>query len=576
MFAAFATIAATVCLVSLAILTTSALETRRLAQAQQRAVTVAREVTGLLALTQEDLLHHEPRSARQWQAGYRALRQAVSPPTTESAPEVGPAFLQDELDALPVLFDTLRSAAEPPVATSFAMRRRDLLMDELLTASQAIADIAYERERRLTGRRNASERRLMALAVAVPATLSLLLMGGGILLGRRVLAPIAHLQRSMARMAEGDLAARDANPSLDEVGDLSRGFDRMATELEQREAALRASESMLRNVTDNLPAMVGYWDRALCNRFANADYRRWFGKAPEQVMGRSIHELLGPELFEKNRPYVEAVLAGQRQDFPRTIVGPDGVTRYSQASYIPDVQGGQVEGFFVLVTDVTDRVKAEQALQRALAEKETLLKEVYHRVKNNLQVVQSLLSLQARGVGNETVRVAFAEMGQRVRAMALVHEQLYRAADLSAVVLQDYVRDLLHQMAAAHATDHEAVAISQQVDPIEVGVDVAIPLGLLITELVGNSFKHGFPSGGPGRIDVHIVREGQGFRVSVVDDGVGLPEQLDPARTRSIGLQLAQALAGQLGGELHFGPRPGAHIWLVVADGGKTAFGRHS
>jgi PAS domain S-box-containing protein len=565
-FAALVTLAAIVGAAALALLAWSALETRRLANAQQRAVTAAREVTGILALTQDYLLHREPRAREQWEARYRLLRQTAVMDLSMGSPALGMPFWIDELDALPLLFEGLRKLGDPAGETPFAARRRELLVDELLTAAQAVADTAYERERALTQRRNESELRLMVLALALPAALSLVFTAGGMVLSRRVLKPIARLQSCMERVAAGDLAARDANTARDELGELSRGFDRMASQLEYRDAALRASETFLRQVTDNLPAMVGYWDRELRNHFANAEYRRWFGKGPEDIHGRSIEALLGPDLFAKNKPYIDAALAGRRQDFQRAIPGPDGVVRHSQASYIPDVIDGQVQGFTVLVSDVTQHVEAEQALERALAEKETLLKEVYHRVKNNLQVVQSLMNLQARGLRDTATRDAFSEMAQRVRAMALAHEQLYQTENLSAVCLQDYVRDLLQQMATANAPAHGKVAVTAAVDPIDVGVDVAIPIGLLLTELVGNAFKHAFPQGQPGRIEVSVVREATGFRLSVADDGVGFAEPVGRGDTRSIGLQLAASLARQLGGELDFreGHGPGAHISLFI------------
>lgn len=565
-FTALVVLAALVGAAALSALGWSAFETRRWADAQQRAVTIAREVTGLLALTQDYLLHREDRARQQWRARYRLLRQAVALDQTDPSPTAANPFLVDDLDALPALFDSLDDVADPATTSALAARRRELLVDELLAAAQSVADHAYGRERELTQRRNASESTLMVLAVALPAALSLLFTAAGLLLGRRVLMPIAHLAATMERMAGGELAVRDANPAHDELGELSRGFDRMAAQLAQRDAALRANEAMLRLVTANLPAMVGYWDDGLRNRFANADYRRWFGKGPEEIHGRRIEELLGPELFAKNRPYIEAALQGKRQDFDRAIPGPDGVVRYSQASYIPDIRDGRVHGFFVLVIDVSERVNSERTLKRALAEKETLLREVYHRVKNNLQVVQSLLNLQARALRDQTTRDAFAEMAQRVRAMALLHEQLYRTENLSAVPLQDYVRDLLRPLAAASGAAPGEIVLSQHVEAIDVGVDVAIPLGLLLTELVSNSYKHAFPGGRRGHIEVRIVRQGAGFRLTVSDDGVGLPQPFDPATARSIGLQLAEGLARQLGGELRFGDGPGAHAGLVVPD----------
>ena len=132
-------------------------------------------------------------------------------------------------------------------------------------------------------------------------------------------------------------------------------------------------ERLLRAAVDGVPAMIGYWDRDLRNVLANQAYLEWFGLAPAQISGMHIRELLGAELFELNEPYMRAALAGEAQHFDRTIVDASGATRYSQAAYVPDVdEGGEVAGFFVLVSDVTARTEAEMALVPLRTELERL------------------------------------------------------------------------------------------------------------------------------------------------------------------------------------------------------------
>jgi PAS domain S-box-containing protein len=561
-FAVLVGLAVVVGAVSLAALVWSARETRQLAQQQQHAVSMAREVTGLLVLTQDYLLHAEPRDEQQWWVRHRVLSQAVAAQQAGGAAGQGP-LIGARIEALSELFNELQRL--PARDTPLALRRRELLVDRLLTEAQAVAEQGYERERQLTQRRNESEFRLMTLAVALPAALALLFALAGWLLARRVLRPLARLRSAMDAAASGDLSVRDRSGARDELGALSRQFDRMTAQLQERSDALRASEAMLRLVTNNLPAMIGYWDSELRNRFANADYRRWFGKEPQEIHARRIDELLGPELYEQNRPCIEGALAGQRQDFDRSIRGPDGIVRHSQASYIPDVHAGRVEGFFVLVTDVSERVRSAQALAQALGEKETLLKEVYHRVKNNLQVVQSLLKLQSRAVHEHAARVALEEMAQRVRAMALVHEQLYSADSPDAVALKRYVESLARQLALSCERAPGDTRLDVDAASVEIGIDVAIPLGLLLTELISNSFKHAFADGRPGRIQVEVgPREDGTLRVRVADDGRGLPPGFELAAVRSLGLQLAASLAHQLGGELCFESSGGTTAWLAV------------
>lgn len=534
---------------------------------QTQAASIARQVGGLLVLTQDYLLHAEPRAQQQWEKRFDLLIEAVTAHEMELEMPAGRhAGLRSDVEVLPGLFDDLKSLPPADQDTPFLARRRELLVDRLLANVQAVSEQAHEQEQELIRRRNESETRLVVLAVAAPAVLAALFGLIGRHLSRRVLRPLGTLRVSMAAVAAGYPAVQHASMASDEIGELSQQFDRMTAQLAERAGALRASEAMLRLIADNLPAMIGYWDQDQRNRFANADYRRWFGRSPEEIHGRHIRDLLGAELYAKNKPYIDAALAGCRQDFDRSIPGPDGVLRHSQASYIPDVHDGSVEGFFVLVTDVTERVRSEQALAQALRDKEVLLREVYHRVKNNLQVVQSLLNLQARAMPEPGAQAALQEMSHRVRAMVLVHEQLHRSESLSEVDLERYVADLVQQLVLGSGRGTDEITVHTTVWPLAVGVDSAVPLGLLLSELVSNALKHAFPDGRHGEIAVSIAPEpdGQGVRIGVSDNGCGLPRNFDLAETRSMGLQLAAALAGQLGGELHFRSEHGTTAWVVV------------
>jgi PAS domain S-box-containing protein len=226
--------------------------------------------------------------------------------------------------------------------------------------------------------------------------------------------------------------------------------------------------------------------------------------------------------------------------------------------------------FALLVQDITARKAAEvliqrqqQHLQHALDEKETLLKEVYHRVKNNLQVVQSLLALQRRSVPEGPARAALDDSVQRVRAIALVHEKLYQSGSLASVSLPEYTRDLLFQIGEVAGQRH--IAVRADIEVAHAGLDSAIPFGLLVAELVGNAYKHGFRERTEGEVQVRLRPVPGGAELSVVDDGVGLPDgfSLDGA-SRTMGLQLAASLARQLGGELQVHSEQGTRFSAIL------------
>ena len=216
---------------------------------------------------------------------------------------------------------------------------------------------------------------------------------------------------------------------------------------------------------------------------------------------------------------------------------------------IEDEQG-EIMGYLGMAADISRRKEEERKLNNALQEKEVLLKEVYHRVKNNLQVIRSLLNLQGRTLPQGEARVAMQETAERVRAMALVHEKLYQSGNLAAVYLPDYIAELVQQMDNSSNAAEHGVRIITEVDPVEAGLDTTIPLGLLLNELVSNSIKHAFPDGGKGEVRIVFQRRDEGARLTVSDSGVGLPADLDISRAASMGLKLATSLATQLGGKL--------------------------
>ena len=216
--------------------------------------------------------------------------------------------------------------------------------------------------------------------------------------------------------------------------------------------------------------------------------------------------------------------------------------------------------FIVLSRDVTERREGEAALRRALAEQSVLLKEVHHRVKNNLQIMHSLLRLEAaRSVLPETATV-LRDMRGRIQSMALLHESIYRTGIFAAVDLGDYLRQVATQAVRVLQTHAGTVHLRLDLASTRLGLDQALPCGLLVNELITNSMKHGFPGGRSGEIQVTLQRQGGGsvLQLCVRDNGAGLPPDIEARRGQGLGLQLVADLAEQLGGRLAIGPVPAA------------------
>jgi PAS domain S-box-containing protein len=210
------------------------------------------------------------------------------------------------------------------------------------------------------------------------------------------------------------------------------------------------------------------------------------------------------------------------------------------------------------------RTAAEAQLQTSLQDKEVLLREIHHRVKNNLQIVSSLLNLQLRAVDNPHLRALVQDSRQRVQAMALIHEALYQADDLSRVPFEMYVRRLAAQLLRAYDVAPRRIRLSIHADPLTLDIDKAAPCALIFHELFSNALKHAFPDGRPGTIDVALHCTPHQLTLQVRDSGVGVPPELDWRHTNTLGLKLISMLTEQLGGTLRLDREGGTTFTLTV------------
>lgn len=199
--------------------------------------------------------------------------------------------------------------------------------------------------------------------------------------------------------------------------------------------------------------------------------------------------------------------------------------------------------------------ESNERLEKSLREKEVLLREVHHRVKNNLQLVSSMLDLQADTVGDERARELIEEAHRRVRSIAMVHQRLYQHEDIEQVDFAEYASALTDYLSGIHRGEGESARIELEAQPTPMRLETAIPCGLILNELTTNALRHAFDGGPPGHIAVEIAPTGAGeIRMAVVDDGVGLPESIDIESPQTLGLQIVSMLTLQTGGRLIAGP----------------------
>lgn len=298
---------------------------------------------------------------------------------------------------------------------------------------------------------------------------------------------------------------------------------------------------------------------------ANGQTEKMFGHERGGLVGQPI-EVLIPERFA--RRHVE-----HRQGYasvPRTRPMGAGLTlagRRRDGSEFPvDIMlsplgGGRARIVLAIVRDATERKRVEAL---ALEAREMYFKEVHHRVKNNLQVISSLLYLQSRHTTDPHVLSILTESHSRVKSIALIHEKLYRSAELTTVDFAEYVRDLVSDLFQTYGIGQEGVRVRTDVSAISLDIDTAVPCGLVVNELVTNVLKHAFPHGQPGEVVVSVRPSAPGrYVLRVSDTGVGLPAGLDWRNSTSLGLKLVGDLAMQLDGVLTVNSGPGGTSVLL-------------
>ncbi len=214
--------------------------------------------------------------------------------------------------------------------------------------------------------------------------------------------------------------------------------------------------------------------------------------------------------------------------------------------------------------DTTERKQAEYQIKSSLKEKEVLLKEIHHRVKNNLQVISSMLSLQAKSGKSEEVSNALLDSMRRIRVMAEVHEHLYQSEDLTRIESRNYLMSIINYIRESQLDGNGHVLINEDIERVILDVDMATIIGQITSEMVSNALKHAFPNDRSGTVTISLKRlDGEDVELSVADDGIGLPEGLNIAESKSLGLQLIDTMATMIKGELLIGKPPGASFQLI-------------
>ena len=324
------------------------------------------------------------------------------------------------------------------------------------------------------------------------------------------------------------------------------------------------SEDVWKYVFDALPDLIAILDNSHKVVKINKAMANRLGVSPEEGVGLNCYEVVhctdSPIL---NCPHSKLIEDGSEHT---EEVQEDNLGGYFlvTASPIRDVDGA-VLGSVHIARDITQRREMEKKLEKALEDKEILMKEIHHRVKNNLMMISSLLNIQSHYIKDQKVKDIFTESQNRANSMALLHQELYESGDMKEIELSEYLRSLSTDIMHSYNSKDNSVDLTLDLEQGTIDVDRAIPIGLIATETIINSFKHAFPNGN-GKILVKFYKEDDSFVLIISDNGVGFPENLDFRSQGNMGMMLINGLINQIDGSIDMRREEGTKFIIKFKD----------
>ncbi len=345
------------------------------------------------------------------------------------------------------------------------------------------------------------------------------------------------------------LAQISLTPLKDTEGKL-RGFAKITRNISDR----HKMEQRFRQVVESAPNAIVMVNIDGVIEMVNAQTERIFGYVRTELLGKSI-EVLIPERFRPQHPGLRKFFFTDPHSRPMGK-GRDLYALRKDGSEFPVEIGlnpfESDEGTKVLsaIVDISDRKQKEQKIQAALEEKNILLGEIHHRVKNNLQIVHSLLDLQSTRIQDDAVLEMLRDSQNRIRSMALIHQTLYQSNDFARVNFSNVLEALVPSLVESYGIDSGAVVFSINANEVLLPLNIAIPCGLIVNELVTNALKHAFPEGRQGEIRIELLKQDTQILLSVSDNGAGVPADFELEKRSTLGLQLVSLLADQISAQL--------------------------
>ncbi len=373
----------------------------------------------------------------------------------------------------------------------------------------------------------------------------------------RFILPLNRIALQMSSISDGNYGIKLLHSDYSEISGFYETFSQMVLSVSSRENAILKSENLLDRIFKTMRDAITVCDKNGNITFMNPTAKKYSGLSAGDNIFKSKNPTAAyfdfkDEPIEKNLlPLYDAFKTKTNQTGIYKMQFTDSAFKWlSEYVYVFEDDDHNFDGMLSCAADITELKVSSQKISDTLREKDVLLKEIHHRVKNNLQIISSLLSLQANTLKNTEITSILSESRNRVKTMALIHEKLYQSSDLTRIEIRSYLKNLVQQIFAGSSADIRQISYEVRSDNVFMSIDDAVPCGLIINELVSNSIKHAFNDGRKGRIIVEFLLLPNGKRsLAVADDGEGIPHNFDIDKTDSLGMKLVSSLSKQIGGE---------------------------
>jgi PAS domain S-box-containing protein len=332
------------------------------------------------------------------------------------------------------------------------------------------------------------------------------------------------------------------------------------------EEELKKSEVKFRSLVQHSTDIIALYSPDGTVLYKSPGMKSILGFEPEEVIGRNVLELVHPEDKEMALElfaHLSSISNAEHVNFEIRALHKDGTYRWMEATITNKLSEPTVMAYIGNYRDITASKEAREKIERSLKEKTILIKEIHHRVKNNLQIISSMINLQIANMACEPDQELMLDVRNRIRAIALVHEKVYQSSSLDRINADGYIQAMARQLLLTFSSSGKKIELDIKVENVMFTVDEAVPCALIINELITNSFKYAFMGREKGTIKIYFFHDGSKYRLSIEDDGIGFQKKVNLQNPESLGLRIVTGLVAQLDGTIELKSDKGTRFQIT-------------